>query len=105
MGWEYTNQNAFSGLDEEIVKMMKNAIKACQGAEGVTTTSKSLTTNISGNHILYYTVDNNYTETTYKFVMTGGKNVTVKTKAYTGTKLNYQIVSADQHSGGTANGN
>ena len=105
MGWEYTDQNAFSGLDEEIVKMMKNAIKACQGAEGVTTTSKSLTTNISGNHILYYTVDNNYTETTYKFVMTGGKNVTVKTKAYTGTKLNYQIVSADQHSGGTANGN
>lgn len=105
MGWEYTDQNAFSGLNQETVKMMKNAIKACQGAEGVTTTSKSLTTNISGNHILYYTVDNNYTETTYKFVMKGSKNVTVKTKVYTGTKLNYQIVSADQHSGGTANGN
>lgn len=105
MGWEYTDQNAFSGLNQETVKMMKNAIKACQGAEGVTTTSKSLTTNISGNHILYYTVDNNYTETTYKFVMKGSKNVTVKTRTYTGTKLNYQIVSADQHSGGTANGN
>lgn len=105
MGWEYTDKNAFSGLNQETVKMMKNAIKACQGAEGVTTTSKSLTTNISGNHILYYTVDNNYTETTYKFVMKGSKNVTVKTRTYTGTKLNYQIVSADQHSGGTANGN
>ena len=105
MGWEYTDQNAFSGLNQETVKMMKNAIKAAQGAEGVTTTSKSLTTNISGNHILYYTVDNNYTETTYKFVMKGSKNVTVKTRTYTGTKLNYQIVSADQHSGGTANGN
>ena len=105
MGWEYTDQNAFSGLNQETVKMMKNAIKAAQGAEGVTTASKSLTTNISGNHILYYTVDNNYTETTYKFVMKGSKNVTVKTRTYTGTKLNYQIVSADQHSGGTANGN
>lgn len=103
IGWEYTDETVFD--DPEVEKLIKSAIKSAQGAEGVTSISKSLTTNISGNHILYYTVDNNYTETTYKFVMTGGKNVTVKTKAYTGTKLNYQIVSADQHSGGTASGN
>lgn len=105
MGWEYTDKTVFEGMDTEVEKLIKSAIKSAQGAEGVTSISKSLTTNISGNHILYYTVDNNYTVTTYKFVMTGGKNITVKTKAYTGTKLNYQIVSADQHSGGTANGN
>lgn len=105
MGWEYTDQSALNGLDTKVANMIKEAIKAAQGAEGVTSTAKSLTTNISGNHILYYTVDNNYTVTTYNFMMTGNKNVKVVVKTYTGTNLNYQIVSADQHSGGTASGN
>lgn len=104
IGWEYADQSGFNGLDGDIAQMITNAILADQGAQGVTQTTKSVSTNISGNHILYYTVENNYTLTTYKFVLTGNKNVTVKTKTYTGTKLNYQIVSADQHSGGTADG-
>lgn len=99
--------SSISGLadgEDGMKGMIENTVKSSQGAISVSETSKSLTTNISGNHILYYTIDNNYTVTTYTYTLTGGKTVTAEVKTYTGTTVNYQIVSADQHSGGTADG-
>lgn len=84
--------------------MIENTVKSSQGTTSVSDISKSLTTNISGNHILYYTIDNNYTVTTYTYTLSGGKTVTAEVKTYTGTTVNYQIESADKHSGGTADG-
>lgn len=99
--------SSISGLSDSesgVMGMIENTVKSSQGATSVSETTKTLTTNISGNHILYYTIDNNYTVTTYTYTLTGGKTVTAEVKTYTGTTVNYQIVSADQHSGGTADG-
>lgn len=103
-GWEYVEESGTDGVDENVMSMIYDAVKSSNGAEGVVTKTKTLTTNISGNSILYYTVDNNYTINTYTFKLTGNKTVTVKTKSYKSTNLKYQIVSADQHSGGSASG-
>lgn len=103
-GWEYVEESGTDGVDENVMSMIYDAVKSSNGAEGVVTKTKTQTTNISGNSILYYTVDNNYTINTYTFKLTGNKTVTVKTKSYKSTNLKYQIVSADQHSGGSASG-
>ena len=104
MGWEFTDKSQLDKSDQTLQNMIITAVKSCLGVEGVTKTTKSLTTNISGNSILYYTIENNYTTTTYTFKLKGNKNILVKAKAYTDTKVNYEIASADQHSGGTSVG-
>lgn len=103
-GWEYVEEPSTDGVDENVMSMIYDAVKSSNGAEGVVTKTKTQTTNISGNSILYYTVENNYTINTYTFKLTGNKTVTVKTKSYKSTNLKYQIESADQHSGGSASG-
>lgn len=107
----YTEKSGtiISGMDSvegELKNMIENSVKSCEGAisSEVSSTDKTLTTNVSGNHILYYTIENNYTETSYTYTLTGGKTVTAKVKTYTGTTVKYQIESADKHSGGTVGG-
>lgn len=97
---------SMDSVEGELKNMIENSVKSCEGAisSELSSTDKTLTTNVSGNHILYYTIENNYTETSYTYTLTGGKTVTTKVKTYTGTTVKYQIESADKHSGGTADG-
>lgn len=99
-GWEYVNKNQLPS-DATMNKLVSTAINAKNGAEGVTESTRTLTTNISGESILYYTAINNVTKSKFTFKLNDGSNLNIETKAYTGSSLKYTINPVGQHSGGT----
>lgn len=94
-GWSYTS--APSGA---LADLVKNAIAAQEGTEGVYTVNYSEKTNVSGNNIMYWKAEGKFDTITYTFPLMNG-NLTAILKKFMGVTFTYTNVSADQHSGGT----
>lgn len=94
-GWSYTS--APSGA---LADLVKNAIAAQEGTEGVYTVNYSEKTNVSGNYIMYWKAEGKFNTITYTFPLMNG-NLTAILKKFMGVTFTYTNVSADQHSGGT----
>ena len=111
-GWSYTLspedalKNVVSNNTDVkgMAAMINAAIEAQEGTYGTYKVHYSLTTNISGNYIMYYTNKASYCEKTYTFKLNGGKTVTVKLKCYIGMIESYINIDSNQHSGGDFGG-
>lgn len=111
-GWNYitTPESALSSLTGNTADvngmsaMINDAIEAQEGTSGLYKVAHSLTTNISGNNILYYTNKALYCEKTYTFNLNGNRSIQVKIKVYVGMQESYTNVDATQHSGGNIGG-
>lgn len=97
MGWNYTT--APSG---ELADLMKNAITAQEGAQGIYEVSYNEVTNVSGNSIMYWKAESKYDEVTYTFKLNDGSSVSAALEKYTSAVFSYTNTTADQHSGGTS---
>lgn len=113
-GWNFTEnldtsiKNALSGISGSDLTGMATMIQNCvisieSGKPGFYKIPHSLTTNISGNYIMYYSNRAKYCNTQYKFKVNyknSSKTITVKVKRYTGMKETYTNQDASKHSGG-----
>lgn len=106
-GWSYVtspaNALAAKGASSKLAAVIEKYIELLEGKEGVYETVTELTTNISGNHVLYYGNKANILEKTYTFhVMVGGQStpIEVKLNSYNGYTEEYTNGAISQHSGG-----
>lgn len=113
-GWDFSEnldtsiRNALTGISESNLTGLSNMIEDCVaslegGKPGFYKIAHSLTTNISGNYIVYYTNRAKYCDIQYIFNVNykkSSKTITVKVKRYTGMKETYTNKDANQHSGG-----
>lgn len=107
-GWSYVtspaNALAAKGASSKLAAAIEKYIELLEGKEGVYETVTELTTNISGNHVLYYGNKANILEKTYTFhVMVGGQStpIEVKLNSYNGYTEEYTNGAISQHSGGS----
>lgn len=97
LGWEIST----SGLNSAVLSLVRSAIAAQEGgSEGVYTVNKTLTANVSGDYILYFSCKAIYVEKEYTFSIAGNK-VTVRVKHYLGVEFIYTNQSAGMHGGGS----
>lgn len=113
-GWAFTEEpevsikNSLNGISNNSAKGLAEMVRVCVsmlegGYPGYYTIPHSLTTNISGNSILFYVNKAKYCDLQYTFKIKHkkeSKTIKVKVKRYTGMKETYTNQSADQHSGG-----
>lgn len=113
-GWNFTEsldtsvKNALSGVSEDnlagLVKMIQDCVISIEsGKPGFYQIPHSLTTNISGNYIMYYKNQARFCNIQYKFKVNyknSDKVITAKVKRYTGMKETYTNQDASRHSGG-----
>lgn len=98
-GWEYLDKGAVS---EEELQLIEEIIVSEDGKAGVSKVPYSITSKISGNNILFFTVKQTQNDITYE-VKTNTAARTVKTRKYLSVETSYINESADKHSGGSAN--
>ena len=113
-GWNFSEspdtsiKNALTGISGSnltgLSKMMQDCIASLEGGKpGFYKIPHTLTTNISGNNILFYINKARYCDIQYKFKVNykkSSKVITVKVKRYTGMKETYTNKDSNQHSGG-----
>ena len=107
-GWTYTTSPATAlatkGASQKLAAAIERYIELQEGKEGVYETVTELTTNISGNHVLYYGNKANILSKTYTFhVMINGQStpVEVNLNSYNGYTEEYTNGPISQHSGGS----
>ena len=107
-GWTYTTSPATAlaakGASQKLAAAIERYIELQEGKEGVYETATELTTNISGNHVLYYGNKANILAKTYTFhVMINGQStpVEVNLNSYNGYTEEYTNGPISQHSGGS----
>lgn len=114
-GWNFSEsldtsiKNALTGISGSnlngISKMIQDCVASLEGGKpGFYKISHSLTTNISGNYIVYYINKAKFCDIQYKFNVNykkSNKTITVKVKRYTGMKETYTNKDSSQHSGGS----
>lgn len=107
-GWTYTTSPATAlatkGASQKLAAAIERYIELQEGKEGVYETVTELTTNISGNHVLYYGNKANILTKTYTFhVMINGQStpVEVNLNSYNGYTEEYTNGPISQHSGGS----
>lgn len=99
-GWDYVGSIS-ADINEGMAEMIRSTIAAQEGGmSGFYTISKTETTNISGDHIFYYSSKSVYVEKEYTFKVNGSA-VTVKVQHYIGMELIYKNEPSTVHSGGT----
>lgn len=99
-GWDFVSPA--SGLESGMTDMINSTVAAQEGgAAGYYTVPQTVTTNISGDYILFYLSKAKYVEKTYTFYINGGKKATVTVKHYTGMEVTYTNQSSNIHSGGS----
>lgn len=96
-GWEYLNRGAASDAE---LQLIEEIIVGNDGAQGVSKVPYSITSKISGNNILFFTVKQTQNDLTYE-VETNHALRTVSTRKYLSIESSYINESADQHSGGS----
>lgn len=96
MGWSFN-----STIDSELAPLIKNAIEANEGSESIFSISRDVTTSLSGKSILYWKAIGKSQTITYTFELNTGDYKVELTK-YTGVNIEYKVIEANQHSGGTS---
>lgn len=96
MGWSFN-----SSVNSELEQLIKNAIAAHEGSESIFSISHEAKTNIGGKSILYWKAIGKQQKITYTFHLNTG-NYAVELTKYTGVNIEYKVVEANQHSGGTS---
>lgn len=106
-GWEFTTSPEAAltaiGASTKLAALIKTYIEINEGKEGIYTVVKNLKTNISGNHVLYFSSKAKLATKTYTFkVIVDGKvkDVVVKLTCYVGYTESYTNNPISQHSGG-----
>lgn len=114
-GWNFSEpldtsiKNVLTGISGSnltgISKMIQDCVASLEGGKpGFYKIAHSLTTNISGNNIMYYINRAKFCDIQYEFNVNykkSSKTVTVKVKRYTGMKETYTNKDSSQHSGGS----
>lgn len=95
-GWSYN-----TAVDTELAQLIKNAIKANEGSESTFSISRNTTTSVSGRSILYWKAIGKNQIITYTFQLTTG-NYKVELTKYLGVDIEYKVVDANEHSGGSS---
>lgn len=95
-GWSFN-----STIDSELAPLIKNAIEANEGSESIFSISRDVTTSLSGKSILYWKAIGKSQNITYTFHLNTGDYKVELTK-YNGVNIEYKVVEANQHSGGTS---
>lgn len=95
-GWSYN-----SPIDTELAQLIKNAIEANEGSESTFSISHDVKTSVSGRSILYWKAIGKNQNITYTFQLTTG-NYKVELTKYLGVDIEYKVVDANQHSGGSS---
>lgn len=95
-GWSFN-----STIDSELAPLIKNAIEANEGSESIFSISRDVTTSLSGKSILYWKAIGKSQTITYTFELNTGDYKVELTK-YTGVNIEYKVIEANQHSGGTS---
>lgn len=99
-GWDFTSSP--SGVDSGMAEMINSTVAAQEGGSaGFYTVPQTVTTNISGDYVMYYLSKAKYVEKNYTFYINGGRTVTVSVKHYIGMDVTYTNQSSNMHSGGT----
>lgn len=99
-GWDFTS--SVSGVDSGMAEMINSTVAAQEGGSaGFYTVPQTVTTNISGDHVMYYLSKAKYVEKSYTFYINGGRTVTVSVKHYVGMDVTYTNQSSNMHSGGS----
>lgn len=99
-GWDFTS--SASGVDSGMAEMINSTVAAQEGGSaGFYTVPQTVTTNISGDHVMYYLSKAKYVEKSYTFYINGGRTVTVSVKHYVGMDVTYTNQSSNMHSGGS----
>lgn len=96
MGWSFN-----STIDSELAPLIKNAIEANEGSESIFSISRNVTTSLSGKSILYWKAIGKSQNITYTFHLNTGDYKVELTK-YNGVNIEYKVIEANQHSGGTS---
>lgn len=100
-GWDFTS--SVSGVESGMANMIYSTIAAQEGGSaGFYSVTQTVTTNISGNYVMYYLSKAKYVEKSYTFYINNGKTVTVGVKQYTGMEVTYTNQDSNMHSGGGA---
>lgn len=95
-GWSFN-----STIDSELAPLIKNAIEANEGSESIFSISRNVTTSLSGKSILYWKAIGKSQNITYTFHLNTGDYKVELTK-YNGVNIEYKVIEANQHSGGTS---
>lgn len=95
-GWSYN-----TAVDTELAQLIKNAIEANEGSESTFSISRNTTTSVSGRSILYWKAIGKNQIITYTFQLTTG-NYKVELTKYLGVDIEYKVVDANEHSGGSS---
>lgn len=95
-GWSYN-----TAVDTELAQLIKNAIKANEGSESTFSISRNTTTSVSGRSILYWKAIGKNQIITYTFQLTT-RNYKVELTKYLGVDIEYKVVDANEHSGGSS---
>lgn len=95
-GWSFN-----STIDSELAPLIKNAIEANEGSESIFSISRDVTTSLSGKSILYWKAIGKSQTITYTFELNTGDYKVELTK-YNGVNIEYKVIEANQHSGGTS---
>lgn len=96
MGWSFN-----STIDSELAPLIKNAVEANEGSESIFSISRNVTTSLSGKSILYWKAIGKSQNITYTFHLNTGDYKVELTK-YNGVNIEYKVIEANQHSGGTS---
>lgn len=96
MGWSFN-----ATIDSELAPLIKHAIEANEGSQSTFTVSRNVTTNLSGRSILYWKAVGTNQAITYTFQLNSGDYKVELTK-YTGVSIEYKVIDANEHSGGTS---
>lgn len=96
VGWSFN-----ATIDSELAPLIKHAIEANEGSQSTFTVSRNVTTNLSGRSILYWKAVGTNQAITYTFQLNSGDYKVELTK-YTGVSIEYKVIDANEHSGGTS---
>lgn len=98
-GWDFTS--SVSGVESSMADMIYSTIAAQEGGSaGFYSVPQTVTTNISGDYVMYYLSKAQYVDKDYTFYINGGEAVTVSVKHYVGMEVTYTNQSSKMHSGG-----
>lgn len=97
-GWEYVDKG---GATDEEFGIIEEVISGVDGKMGVTKVPYKIVSEISGNNILYFVVNQTLNNITYE-VETNSAMRTVKIRKYLSIETTYTNESATQHSGGSS---
>ena len=98
-GWDFTS--SVSGVESGMADMIYSTIAAQEGGSaGFYSVPQTVTTNISGDYVMYYLSKAQYVDKDYTFYINGGEAVTVSVKHYVGMEVTYTNQSSKMHSGG-----